>query len=153
MVQPSTVAVFASGKGPDKSEDAFQIQQEEGKDGSRLNDDGVHLPIRVVEWDVHQGFANAKVGRGTDRQELGQALHYSQQNRLNVDVQRASGAQPRVMFVPPSTAPCLRPVDAVDRYALVQFVDEHSCPPRVIRLGKLVLQIGRKIARMTVRLV
>jgi hypothetical protein len=74
-------------------DDAFEIKQQQGKNGARLNHDGVHLPIRIVQGDVHERLGYAEVRRGADRQKLGQTFNDAQQDRLNVYVQKASGVQ------------------------------------------------------------
>src|SRR5579872_6618489 len=93
MVEPGAVAAFTAWKGMQDLDNALKIEQQQGEDGTSLDHDGVHLPVRVFERDMHHGFADAQVGRGADRQELCQAFYNSQQNRLNVDVQKASGSE------------------------------------------------------------
>src|ERR1700722_12195126 len=44
-------------------------------------------------------------------------------------------------------------VDAVNGYALIQFVHKSRRTPRVIRLGKFVLQLCCQVARMSMRFV
>ncbi len=86
------VAVLAPGKGAQEADDAAQEEQQERQDRAQLDDDGVHLPVGVVEGDIHERFGNAQVRRGADGKELGQAFHDAQNDGLNVWVQEASGA-------------------------------------------------------------
>jgi hypothetical protein len=58
-----------------------------------LNDDGVHLPVGIIEGDFHQRFGDAQVRRRADREKLGQAFHNAQQDGLNVYAQEASDAR------------------------------------------------------------
>jgi hypothetical protein len=83
MVEPGAVAVFAAGKGAHEAGDAPQEQKHEGQDGAQLNDDGVHLPVRVVERDLHERFSNAQVCRGADGKEFGEAFHDAENDGLN----------------------------------------------------------------------
>jgi len=93
MVEPVTVAVFALGEGADEVHDAAQKEDHQGQDGAQLDDDGVHLPVGVVERDLHQRFGDAQVRRRADRQKFGQAFHNAQDHRLNVRVQASSRVQ------------------------------------------------------------
>ncbi len=92
MVEPGAVAALAARKGAEELDDPFEIKQQQGKDRSCLDHDRVHLPVRVIQGNLHQRFSDAQMRRGADRQELGQAFHNAQQDRLNVNVQKASGA-------------------------------------------------------------
>ncbi len=67
------------GKALDEADDAFEIEKKKCEDGANLNDDGVHLPIRVVERDMHCCFRDTQMRGGTDRKKLGQALNDSQE--------------------------------------------------------------------------
>jgi hypothetical protein len=51
-----------------------------GANGAGLNDDGVHLRIRIVERETHRCFGDAQMRSGTDGKKLGQALNDSQQD-------------------------------------------------------------------------
>ncbi len=75
MSQPVAVAAFAPGKGAEELDDAAEEEQAQGQDGAQLDDDGVHLPVRIVQRNLHQSFGNAQVRRRADRQKLGQAFH------------------------------------------------------------------------------
>ncbi len=61
----------ASGKGAQETADAAEEKKQEGQDCAELNDDGVHLPVGVVEGDVHESFSDAQVGRGAYGKEFG----------------------------------------------------------------------------------
>jgi hypothetical protein len=52
-----------------------QEEQAKRQDGAQLNDDGVHLPVGVIQRNLHQSFGNAQMRRRADRQKLGQAFH------------------------------------------------------------------------------
>ena len=54
VVHPGAVAAFAARKAFDEGDDAFEIEKKKSEDGAGLDDDGVHLPISVVERDVHE---------------------------------------------------------------------------------------------------
>ena len=57
MVCPGAVAAFATGKTPDEADDALEIEKKKSEDGAHLDDDGVHLPVGVVEGDAHGASA------------------------------------------------------------------------------------------------
>ena len=57
MIPESVFAVFAAGESADEFDDAAGKKQSEREDGAELDDDGVHLPVRVVEADVEERFA------------------------------------------------------------------------------------------------
>jgi hypothetical protein len=90
VIEPGAVAVFAARKGADELDDAAEKQQRESKDGAKLNDDGVHLPVGVVEGDLHEAFGNAEMCCRADWQELGQAFHDAENDRLKIGIQEAS---------------------------------------------------------------
>jgi len=58
---------------------AFEIKKKKSEDSAGLDDDGVHLPIRVVERDSHRGFSEAKMRGRTNRKKFGQALNNAQE--------------------------------------------------------------------------
>jgi hypothetical protein len=78
MVHPGAGAVFALGKRADKLDDAAEEQEREGQDCAQLNNDGVHLPVGVVQRDLHQPLGDAQVGRRTNGEKLGQAFNDAQ---------------------------------------------------------------------------
>ena len=82
------------GKGAQELDDALEVEQQQRQDGAGLDHDGVHLPVGVVERNLHHRFGDAQMRRGADRQEFGQAFNNAQHDGLNVDVQKASGMQP-----------------------------------------------------------
>jgi hypothetical protein len=75
MVEPGAVSAFAPGEGANKADDAAEEEQAEGEDGAQLDDDGVHLPVGVIQGNLHQSFGNAQMRRRANRQKLGQAFH------------------------------------------------------------------------------
>ena len=90
MGEQVAVAVFASGKGAQETADAAQEKKQEGQDGAQLNDDGVHLPVGVVEGDPHESFSDAQVGCRADGKEFGEAFHDAEKDGLNFRVHLAS---------------------------------------------------------------
>src|SRR5215475_11351689 len=60
------------------------------KNGTELDDDGVHLPVPVGKADVKQSFSNAQVCSRADGQKFRQALDNSQYHRQQIVVQVAS---------------------------------------------------------------
>ena len=96
MIRPSLVAALAARKALDERNNAPKIKKDEGEDGPGLDDDRVHLPVRIIERDAHRGFGNAQMRSRTDRQKFGQALNNAQKKRLNIDVQKASALDPKV---------------------------------------------------------
>jgi hypothetical protein len=79
MVFPGAVAAFAAWKALDEADNTFEIKKKKCEDGADLNNDGVHLPIRVIERDMHGCFSNTQMRGGTDGKKLGQALNDSQE--------------------------------------------------------------------------
>ena len=90
MGEPVAVAVFAPGEGTEKADNPAQEEQQERQNRAQLDDDGVHLPVSVIEGDVHESFGDAQMRRRADRQELGQAFHDAENDGLNIGVQEAS---------------------------------------------------------------
>jgi hypothetical protein len=119
MREPGFVACLTFRKRVKKIYDAFEKKQQQRKNGARLNHDGVHLPVRVVERDVHQRLRDAEVRRGTDWQKLRQSFDDAKQNRLNVYVQKASGAQLSIAYTEAVSQLRLVAIDAVNWYTLV----------------------------------
>ena len=78
MVEPVAVAIFALGKGAHETDDAAQEEQQQRQNRAQLNDDGVHLPIGVIQRNLHQRFGDAQVRRRADRKKFGQAFHNAQ---------------------------------------------------------------------------
>jgi len=91
MVPDGVLAVFTAGKGADKFDDAAGKEQGESEDGAELDDDGVHLPVGIVEADLEERFADAQMGCGTDGEEFGEALDDPEKYRDHVIVQAGSG--------------------------------------------------------------
>ena len=97
MGENIAIAAFPARKCAPELKDSSQVEQEERQDSARLDDDRVHLPIRIVEIDFHQGFGNSQMGRGTDRQEFSQPLNDTQNDGKKIYVQKASGVRvPRI---------------------------------------------------------
>jgi hypothetical protein len=71
MVLPGAIAALAAGKAFDEGNDALEIKKKKSEDGAGLDDDGVHLPICIVEWNAHRGFGEAKVRGRTNRKKFG----------------------------------------------------------------------------------
>ena len=92
MVEEGAVAVFAPGKGADVFDNAAEEEEGEGEDCAHLDYDGVHLPVGVIEGDVHESFRDAQMRRRADREKLGQAFHNAQKDGLKIGVQKASVA-------------------------------------------------------------
>jgi hypothetical protein len=90
MVEPCPVAVFAARKGAQELNNPTQEEQSEGKNSAQLDHDRVHLPIGIVEGNLHQRFGNAEVRCRTDGQKLGQSFDYAQKDGLKVRIQEAS---------------------------------------------------------------
>ncbi len=63
VIEPGAVAVFAFGKGAEKLDDARQEEKTKSQDCAQLDDDGVHLPVGVIERNLHQSFRDAQVRR------------------------------------------------------------------------------------------
>jgi hypothetical protein len=61
VIEDGPVTFFAAGKGAQESDDAAQEEQTERKNGAQLDDDCVHLPVRIVEWKLHERFGDAQV--------------------------------------------------------------------------------------------
>ena len=62
MGKKITIAALAFRKGAEKFQDSFPEINRQGKDGAKLNDDRVHLPIGVGEDAVaEQRFEDAQV--------------------------------------------------------------------------------------------
>src|SRR6516162_9119418 len=85
------IASFAARKCAHEFENAAEVEQEQGQNGAGLDDDRVHLPVSVVEVDLHQRFGDAQVRGGTDRKKFGEPLNNAQNGGKDVDVQKASG--------------------------------------------------------------
>jgi hypothetical protein len=95
MVPEVVLAVFAAGEGTDKFDDAAGKEQSESEDGAELDDDGVHLPVRVVEADIEEGFADAQVSGGTNGEKLGKALDDPEKYGDHIIVQTRSRGRGR----------------------------------------------------------
>ena len=78
VIYPGAVAALALGKASDEADDALEIEQHQREDRAGLDDDGVHLPVRIVQRDLHDRFGDAQMRGGTDGQKLGQALDDAQ---------------------------------------------------------------------------
>jgi hypothetical protein len=48
--------------------------RERNEDRAGLNDDRVHLPVRIVHGDLHERFNDPQMCRRTDGQELGKTF-------------------------------------------------------------------------------
>src|ERR1700728_4618939 len=93
MREPSLVAALAFGERVKELNDAFQVEEQQGEDGACLNHDRIHLPVGIIERNMHQRLRDAEVRRRTDRQKLCQTFNDAEQDRLNIYVQKASGVQ------------------------------------------------------------
>ena len=90
MVEPVAVAVFALGKAAEEVHNPPQEQQHSARIAPSLDHDRVHLPVGVVQRNLHQRFGDAQMRRRADRQKLGQAFHDAQQDGLNIRIHIAS---------------------------------------------------------------
>ena len=63
MGEPGAVAALAPGKSANEPEDALEVKQQQGENGSRLDHDRVHLPVGVIQRNPHQCFGNAQMRR------------------------------------------------------------------------------------------
>ena len=61
--EPVAVAILPARKGAHEFDDAAQEKQGECKDCAELDDDGVHLPVGVVERNLHEGFSDSQMRR------------------------------------------------------------------------------------------
>ena len=86
MVQRGAVTGLARGEGADEFEDAPDEEEEERENGAELNDDGVHLPVRIGEVDVEQRLRDPQVRGRADGQKLREALDDAEQDRDDVVV-------------------------------------------------------------------
>jgi hypothetical protein len=66
MVERGAIAALALWKGPNEFEDAAHKEEDEREDGTELDDDGVHLPVRIGQVDVEQRFGDPQVRGRTD---------------------------------------------------------------------------------------
>jgi hypothetical protein len=93
VVEDVSVAVFTGGEGAEELDDAAHEEEAEGEDGAELDDNGVHLPVGIVEGDVHERFGDAEVGGGTDGKEFGETLNDAQDHGDEITVQTSSTAK------------------------------------------------------------
>jgi hypothetical protein len=75
VVLPCAVAALPSGEAFDEGDDAFEIEKNKSENSACLDNDGVHLPIRIVERDTHCGFGDPEMRGRTDRKKFGEALN------------------------------------------------------------------------------
>jgi hypothetical protein len=90
MREPVAAAVVALGKRAEEVDDAGKEQDDERDDGAELDDDGVHLPVGIVEGNPHERFGYAQVRGRANRKKLGQAFNNPQDDGLDVRIQEAS---------------------------------------------------------------
>src|ERR1700730_12682759 len=86
MIQRGAIARLTFGEGADEFEDAPDEEEEERENGAKLDDDGVHLPVRIAEVDVEQRFRDPQVGGRADGQKFRQSLDDAEQDRDDVVV-------------------------------------------------------------------
>ena len=91
MIEKTPITDFSARKGAEEIDDPLEVDEAKRKDRAHLNDDRVHLPVGVVEWDFHQRFGDAQVRRGTYGQEFCQTFDNPKQNRQQERTHEASG--------------------------------------------------------------
>jgi hypothetical protein len=75
VVLPCAIAALTTGEAFDEGDDALKVKENESENRASLNDDGVHLPIRIVERDAHCSFGDAEMRGRTDGKKFGEALN------------------------------------------------------------------------------
>src|SRR5271167_2492391 len=89
MREDCAVAAFALRKCGKEFCNALAEIDWEAEDCAELDDDRIHLPVAVAEIDVEQGFGDAEMSRGADRDEFGKTFDDAEDKRENVVVQDA----------------------------------------------------------------
>src|SRR5215831_13874258 len=97
MGQRSAISALAVRKRGEELHDAAPEINRQAQDRTKLDDDGEHLPITVVESEigsktrnVQQGFREPQVSGGADRKKFGEAFDNSQDECEQVIVQSSS---------------------------------------------------------------
>ena len=78
MCQPIAILNLTLWKSLDQLHDPLAEIKRQRKDRTELDDDRVHLPIRLVQRKIEQLLADAQVSGRTDRKELRQTFHDSE---------------------------------------------------------------------------
>src|SRR5712671_1592414 len=93
MREDTAIAPFPARVSQYELRDARTEVKGEAEHRTKLDDDGVHLPVRVGQIDVKERLRQSQMGGRADRKEFGEAFEDPKERREEVVAHRAANGE------------------------------------------------------------